>query len=104
SVKSLCRGIFVTAVRKGIIKVNPWREAKESVKVRPEKTRIAYTPEETKTIYRALTEPDAKLFFALVAVMGMRPSEVAACRWENLKGNVYHVREAAPYGVMGDTK
>jgi integrase len=104
SVKSLCRGIFVTAVRKGIIKVNPWREAKESVKVRPQKTRIAYTPAETTAIMRAVKEPDAKLFFALVAVMGMRPSEVAACKWENLKGNVYHVREAAPYGVMGDTK
>jgi hypothetical protein len=36
-VKSLCRGIFSTAVRKGVIAVNPWREAKESVKVRPSK-------------------------------------------------------------------
>jgi integrase len=40
----------------------------------------------------------------LVAVMGMRPSEVAACKWENLEGNVYHIKEAAPYGVMGETK
>jgi len=104
SVKSLCRGIFATAVRKGVIKVNPWREAKESVKVRKAKPRVKYTPEETKAIYTALTQPDAKLFFGLCAVMGMRPSEVAACKWENLEGNVYHVREAAPYGVMGDTK
>jgi integrase len=104
SVKSLCRGIFATAVRKGVININPWREAKESVKVPKEKTRIAYTPEETKAIYNALTEPSAKLFFVLVAVMGMRPSEVAACKWENVEGDVYHVREAAPYGVLGDTK
>jgi integrase len=104
SVKSLCRGIFATAVRKGVITINPWREAKESVKVAREKARIAYTPEETKAIYNALTEPDARLFFVLVAVMGMRPSEVAACKWENVEGNVYHVREAAPYGVLGDTK
>jgi len=104
SVKSLCRGIFTTAVRKGIIKVNPWREAKESVKVRKAKPRVKYTPEETTAIMNALERADAKLFFALCAVMGMRPSEVAACKWENLEGNVYHVREAAPYGVMGDTK
>ena len=104
SVKSLCRGIFVTAVRKGIIPINPWREAKESLKVRKAKPRVKYTPKETVAIMRALTESDAKLFFALVAVMGMRPSEVAACKWENLEGNVYHVKEAAPYGVMGDTK
>jgi integrase len=105
-VKSLCRGIFATACRKGIIPINPWREAKESVKVRPEKTRIAYTPEETVAILNALTRQDAKLFFVLVAVMGMRPSEVAAAKWENMnwKTNVYHVSEAAPYGVLGDTK
>jgi integrase len=104
SVKSLCRGIFATATRKGIIKINPWREAKESVKVKKAKKRIAYTPVETSAMMNALTEPDAKLFFALVAVMGMRPSEVAACKWDNLEGNVYHIKEAAPYGVMGDTK
>jgi integrase len=105
-VKSLCRGIFATACRKGIIKINPWREAKESVKVRPAKTRIAYTPEETATVMNALDKPDAKLFFALVAVMGMRPSEVAAVKWENvdLKTGLLKVREAAPYGVLGDTK
>lgn len=103
-VKSLCRGIFNTAVREGVITANPWDKAKESVKVRKARVRIAYTPAETTAIMRALTEPDTKLFFALVAVMGMRPSEVAACKWENLKGNVYHVREAAPYGQLGETK
>lgn len=105
-VKSLCRGIFATAVRKGLIKVNPWREAKESVKVRKKKTRIAYTPEETVAILNALTRLDAKLFFVLVSVMGLRPSEVAAAKWENvnLKAGVLKVREAAPYGMLGDTK
>lgn len=106
SVKSLCRGIFSTAVRKGVIKVNPWREAKESVKVRKAKPRVKYTPEETAAIMNAVERPDAKLFFALCAVMGMRPSEVAAAKWENMnwKTNVYRVSEAAPYGVLGDTK
>jgi len=106
SVKSLCRGIFATATRKDIIKINPWREAKESVKVRPAKTRIAYTPEETQAIVDAIPRPDAKLFFAMVAVMGMRPSEVAAAKWEhmNWKTKKYHVAEAAPYGHIGETK
>lgn len=103
-VKSLCCGIFSHAVRKGVIKVNPWREAKESVKVRPKKTRVAYTPEETIAILNALDKPDAKLFFALCAVMGMRPSEVAAVKWENIEAGVLKVTEAAPYGVLGDTK
>ena len=83
-VKSLCRGIFAAAVRKGVIKINPWREAKESVKVRPKKVRIAYTPQETKAILHAIPRTDAKLFFTMVAVMGMRPSEVAAAKWEHV--------------------
>jgi integrase len=105
-IKSLCSGIFAAAIREGIIKINPWREASESVKVRKAKTRIAYTPEETAAVLNALTKPDTKLFFALVAVMGMRPSEVAAVKWEHMdwKKNVYHVCEAAPDGVLGETK
>lgn len=75
-VKSLCSGIFKHAVRKGIIKINPWREAGESVKVRPKKIRVVYTPEETIAILNALDKLDAKLFFVLSAVMGMRPSRL----------------------------
>jgi len=79
-VKSLCSGIFTVAVRKGIMKFNPWREAK-SVRVRPSEPRIEYTPEETISIINAIQRTDAKLFFALCAVMGMRPSEAAAVKW-----------------------
>ena len=103
-IKSLCSGIFKHAVRKGIIKINPWREAGESVKVRPKKTRVAYTPEETIAILNALDRPDTKLFFALCSVMGMRPSEVAAVKWENISDGRLKIVEAAPYGVLGDTK
>jgi integrase len=103
-VKSLCSGIFSHAVRKGIIQFNPWREAKESVRVRESEPRIEYTPEETIAIINAVPEAQAKLFFALVAVMGMRPSEAAAVRWENIKDDVVHVLKAAPYGQLGDLK
>jgi integrase len=103
-VKSLCSGIFSTAVRKGIITINPWREAKESVKVRPAKIRVAYTPEETVAVLNALDKPQAKLFFVMCAVMGLRPSEVAALKWENITDGVLKITEAAPYGILGDTK
>jgi integrase len=103
-IKSLCSGIFSHAVRKGIIQFNPWREAKESVKVRESEPRIEYTPEETIDILDAIEQINAKLFFALVAVMGMRPSEAAAMRWENFSDGVLKVREAAPYGVLGELK
>jgi integrase len=103
-VKSLCSGIFTIAVRKGIITINPWREAKESVKVRESSPRIEYTPEETNAILTAIQRTDAKLFFALCSVMGMRPSEAAAARWENIGDGVLHVLEAAPYGKLGELK
>jgi integrase len=103
-VKSLCSGIFSHAVRKGLIKFNPWREAKESVRVAESEPRIEYTPEETINILNAVPDTRAKLFFALVAVMGMRPSEAAAVRWENISKDVLKVREAAPYGTLGGLK
>jgi integrase len=103
-VKSLCSGIFSHAVRKGIIQFNPWREAKPTVKVRPSATRIEYTPEETISILNAIPRTDAKVFFALCAVMGMRPSEAAATKWENISDGVLKIREAAPYGVLGELK
>lgn len=103
-VKSLCSGIFSVAVRKGIIKFNPWREAKASVKVRPSSPRIEYTPEETAAIFNAIQRTDARLFFALCAMLGMRPSEAAAAKWENIVNGVLQVREAAPYGVLGELK
>jgi integrase len=105
-IKSLCSGLFKMAVRKGIIALNPWREADATVKVRKAKKRVKYTPQETIAILNALDKPDAKLFFALCGVMGMRPSEAAAAKWEHMdwKANKYHVCEAAPYGVLGETK
>jgi integrase len=105
-VKSLCSGIFSKACRtEGTgVTVNPWREAKADVKVRKAKPRVKYTPQETMTILNALTRADAKLFFALCAIMGLRPSETAAVKWENVTDGVLKIIEAAPYGVLGDTK
>jgi integrase len=105
-VKSLLNGIFKRACREGIIDNNPMREAKESVNVRKPKPRVKYTLKEIAAILNALTEPDAKLFFALCAVLAMRPEEAAAVRWENINidEGLLKVREAAPYGVLGELK
>jgi len=106
SVRSLMSGIFKRACSKGIINVNPMRDAEVSVKVRRAKPRVKYTLEEIAAILNALDQPDAKLFFAFCAVLAMRPEEAAAVKWENidLKAGVLKVREAAPYGVLGELK
>lgn len=104
-IRSLCSGIFSHAVSLGLLDRNPFnRDLKILAKVRPPKQRIAYTPEETVMILNAIPRTDAKLLFALCAVMGMRPSEAAAVKWEHIRDGVLSVREAAPYGHLGDTK
>jgi integrase len=112
SVRSLMSGIFKRAINtkgpngKGLIDRNPMRDAETSVKVRKAKPRVKYTLEEIVAILNALDKPDAKLFFALCAVLAMRPEEAAAMKWENidLAGGVLKVREAAPYGQLGELK
>jgi len=109
-VRSLMSGIFTLAANskgangKALVDQNPMRDVKVLVKVRRPKKRVAYTVEEIITILNALTRTDAKLFFALCSVLGMRPSEAAATRWENIADGVLLVREAAPYGVLGELK
>jgi|GEM_PF-5751051 len=104
-IRSLCSGIFSHAISLGLLDRNPFsRDLKILAKVRPPKPRVAYTPEETVAIINAIPRTDAKLFFALCAVMGMRPSEAAAVKWQNIKDGVLTITEAAPYGVLGETK
>jgi integrase len=104
-VRSLCSGIFSHATSLGLIDRNPFnRDLKILAKVRAPKPRVAYTPAETVAIIKAIPRPDAKLFFAFCGVLGMRPSEVAAVKWEGIKGDVLTISQAAPYGELGDTK
>jgi integrase len=80
---------------------NPIRDVKVLANADASEEMVAYTPEETIAIINAIQRTDAKLFFALCAVLGMRPSEAAAVKWENISDGVLKVREAAPYGVLG---
>jgi integrase len=106
-VRALMSGIFAHAVNtkgsnaKALIDHNPIRDVKVLANVGESKERVAYTPEETITIINAIPRTDAKLFFALCGVLGLRPSEAAAVKWENISDGVLKVREAAPYGVLG---
>jgi integrase len=101
-VRSLMSGIFSHATSLGIIDRNPMRDVKVLARVRPPKPRVKYTPEETVAIINAIPRTDAKLFFAFCAVLGMRPSEAAGVKWENISDGVLMVREAAPYGHSED--
>jgi integrase len=109
-VRALMSGIFAHAVNtkgpngEAFVDHNPIRDVKVLANQGKSKERVAYTPEETIAIIHAIQRTDAKLFFALCAVLGMRPSEAAAVKWKNISNGVLKVRETAPYGVLGALK
>jgi integrase len=110
-VKSLCSGIFSKALpnegkrhqrqamaRSQRIREGPQGQTAGEVHPTGNSSHIA--------ILNALTQPEAKLFFAFCAVLALRPEETAAVKWENidLTINMLMVREAAPYGELGELK
>jgi integrase len=103
-VRSLASGIFTLALNHDLIERNPWHDVKVLAKVRPPKPKVAYTDEETKAILSAVSRTDAKLFFSLCAVLGLRPSETAAVKWEDFSTDKVKISRAAPYGHAGETK
>jgi integrase len=70
----------------------------------PEPT-VAYTLKETLAIMKALSgRVDASLVFALAAFLGLRPSEIAGLKWEDIFDDQIHIRQAVVRGIEGDTK
>jgi len=103
-VRSLASGIFTRAVNLGVIERNPWREVRMIGTAEPEPT-VAYTLEQSIAILRALSQRiDAALVFSLAAFLGLRPSEIAGLRWENIDDDQLHVNQAVVRGVAGATK
>ena len=103
-VKSLMSGIFTLAKNLGMVDQNPMQGCKALARVRAPKPKVAYSIPETVAIVAAIEKPDAKLFFALCAVLSLRPSEAAGLRWENIVDGMVQVRGAAPYGIVGALK
>jgi integrase len=103
-VRSLASGIFTRAVNLGLIDTNPWSAVRLQESRAPEPT-VAYTLDETVAILKALVgRVDGGLVFALAAFLGLRPSEIAGLRWEDIYDEQIHVRQAVVRGIAGDTK
>jgi integrase len=105
-VRSLASGIFEHAVKLGVIKANPWRAFRFTESKAPEPT-VAYTLGESLAILAVLKDSpkkDAGLIFALSAFLGLRPSESAGLRWENMADDCIFVRGSVVYGRPDKTK
>jgi integrase len=84
-VRSLASGMFKHAVNLGYIRQNPWREVSKDFKTKPTPPTEHYTLEEAKAVFLALKgRVDAQLVFGFSCLAGLRPSETAGLKWEDL--------------------
>src|SRR5437016_3407112 len=111
---SICRRQSLSdATAKGYIKVNPMRDVKLAVKGQEMEDGYAYSVKEIELILEALErvtgreEYSAKMAGMIIAVCfwaGLRPSEAAGLRWENVTADTLQVKEAYVAGSHQGTK
>jgi integrase len=94
--RALCSAIFALAKTHGYLpngSSNPWRDIKRTVAAQPVKETIAYTQKEVELIMDALNniegreEYSAKVAGMMIAICfygGLRPSEAAGLKWEDV--------------------
>ena len=104
-IRSLASGIFTHAINEGRLESNPWHDVRILGKVKPPKGTEHYTLEEVENIISALVDHvDAQLVVALSFFVGLRPSEIAAVRWEDFDSSAVNIRRACVRGVVGTCK
>jgi len=104
--RALMSNIFALAVVNGLVGKNPIHDAKVVAAVREPNATEYYTLLEARLILKAL-EPrlDAQCIFACAFFMGLRPSEIAGLKVEDLTSDGrLHIRRAVVNGEEGDTK
>jgi integrase len=106
-IRSLASGIFTHACNDGLLQNNPWRNVKTKIKPPKPKETADYTLTELMDVVNnKLTRVDAQLIVCLAGLMGLRPSEIIAVRWEdvNLKAGKLRLHQAYVRGHLGTTK
>jgi hypothetical protein len=105
--RALASVIFSYACAKGYIAVNPWRDVKKTVAGQDVEDCVAYTQKEIEAILEALEHVSGREeYSATMASMalsvgfyaGLRPSEIAGLRWENVTEDKIHVKQAYVVG------
>ena len=112
-IRAVASAIFSYATAKGYIKVNPMRDVKLTVKGQDMEDGYAYSVKEIELILEALErvtgreEYSAKMAGMVITTCfyaGLRPSEAAGLRWENVTANSINVKEAYVSGSHKGTK
>src|SRR5438132_1216191 len=112
-IRAVASAIFSYATAKGYIKVNPMRDVKLTVKGQDMEDGYAYSVKEVELILEALErvtgreEYSAKMASMVITTCfyaGLRPSEAAGLRWENVTADSITIKEAYVAGSHKGTK
>jgi integrase len=103
-VRAICTGVFSLAQNEGLIDRNPFSDVRIVVRVRKPQKKVMYSLAEVAAVLGKIPRTDAKLLFAFCSLLGLRPSEAAAIKWSDVKGNLLSILRAAPAGHLGETK
>ena len=112
-IRAVASAIFSYATAKGYIKVNPMRDVKLTVKGQDMEDGYAYSVKEVELILEALEhvtgreEYSAKMAGMVITTCfyaGLRPSEAAGLRWENVTADSITIKEAYVAGSHKGTK
>jgi integrase len=104
-VRAVGSAIFKRAVKKKLIKMNPWKNVDmPEDAVDPENT-AHYTPEQAEDLITALVDHvDCQLVLALACFLGLGPAEVAGLQWGDVDASSIHIRRNRMQGVVTTTK
>jgi len=104
-VKWLASAIFAHAVATGNCETNPIRDAMVLGKTLKHGDTKSYMLEEMENVITALVERvDAQLVMALSFFAGLRKGEIWGLQWDDIDGDLIHVRRAFSRGVVGEPK
>jgi integrase len=104
-VRACASSLFKRAVNEQRIKTNPWHGVQMPDDAIESSETQHYTLEETENIISALVDHvDCQLVMALSCLLGLRPGEIAALRWEDFDPESVNIRRSVVRGIVGTPK
>jgi len=104
-VRACASSLFKRAVNEQRIKTNPWHGVQMPDDAIESSETQHYTLEETENIISALVDHvDCQLVMALSCLLGLRPGEIAALRWEDFDSESVNIRRSVVRGNVGTPK
>ena len=103
-IKSLLNGVFKSAVKNNLARINPLDDFKPPSSQKEEKHIKVFTIQEQKAYVQALNYEKYGMLFYLTLYTGLRLGEVTALKWKHINENVIKVEESIKRSKVYDSK